>query len=404
MVIASRFPWPLEKGDKLRLYQQLSHLSANHRIHLFALNHRSVDESSLLQLKAICESVHVHVIPFWRVPINMLLGFLKGLPLSVAYFLDGRGLSKLRKLVGQVQPDLTYGQLIRCGPYLQVCPGPRVLDLMDAFSLIMKQRAAHAGWWWRPFLHMESARLTRYERRVPLWTDRQTFISQRDRKAVDPGSDWPAVIVPNGIDTTTFSPGSATSDDPPADITFVGNLGYQPNRVAVSFLVRKIMPLVWASRPETTVLLAGARPGQEIRRMAGSLVRVIPWLDDIREGYRAGSLFVAPLHLGAGLQNKILEAMAMELPVITTAHVNKAVGAHPGTEILTAESPEEFAATILHLLEHPDLTASIAGAARTFVETNFSWSSCVHLLDQSVLTNDTDPYAHPRPGTPAEHH
>ncbi|MCF8237090.1 MAG: glycosyltransferase [Saprospiraceae bacterium] len=389
LVIAPRFPFPLEKGDKLRLYQQLKHLSVDHEIHLFAISHHPVPIEDQQAIAPFCASIHVQVIPVWRLPWNMLLGLFQGIPFSVAYFTDHPAVTKLRQFYQQLHPDLTYGQLIRTGEYLKRLPGWKVMDLMDAFSVIMEQRSTRSPWWLRPFTILETSRLRRYERRVPHWVDQQTFISERDRTIIDPEQTWPATIIPNGIDTAYFTSRNHSSDPKP-DLTFVGNLGYYPNRIAALFLAQEVMPIVWRARPETTLLLAGARPTRDVLALEQERLQVIPWLDDIRDGYQKGSLFVAPIHLGAGQQNKILEAMAMELPVVTTKHVNKAIGARPEKEVLLAESAEEFASQILVALSSNQLMSGLASSALTFVRSNYSWESSVNQLDEYVFQSHTN--------------
>ncbi|MBK7343540.1 MAG: glycosyltransferase [Saprospiraceae bacterium] len=384
LVIAPRFPYPLEKGDKLRLYQQLRHLSDKYEIHLFAITHHRVTPADQQPLLSCCTGIHIHQISRWRTAWNLFTGFLRGLPLSVAYFTDNDAIGAAQRFREEVQPDLLYGQLIRVGEYLKRMNGPKVLDLMDAFSVIMEQRIQRTSFWQRPFLRIEAKRLAQYEQSVPLWTNLQTFISERDRFLIDPVQSWQAHIIPNGIDTTYFQARS-NSEEPPADLTYIGNLGYYPNRVAAIFLVKKIMPLIWKTRPTTTLLIAGARPTKDVVALAEPRVRIIPWLDDIRDGYRKGSVFIAPIHLGAGLQNKILEAMAMELAVITTSHVNQAISAQPGHEILIADTAEEFASHALELLSFPERGNELVTSALTFVRSNFSWQTSVKHLDEDVF-------------------
>lgn len=384
LVIAPRFPYPLEKGDKLRLFQQLKQLSVQHEIHLFAISHQTPRPGDLDELSPFCRSIVVHHVSRWRTVWNMVSGFLRGLPLSVAYFTDTKAIHSVQRLNSDLEPDLIYGQLIRIGEYLKRLPGRKVIDLMDAFSIIMDQRAQRSSLLWRPFLNLEASRLAAYEQTVPEWTGQQTFISLRDRLLVDILQTWQAHIIPNGIDTVYFR--APTSPKRVAtDLTFIGNLGYYPNRVAALFLVKKIMPLIWKIRPDTTLLLAGARPTKDIVALAEHRVQIIPWLDDIRDGYVKGSVFIAPIHLGAGLQNKILEAMAMELPVITTSHVNQAISAQPGKEVLIADTAEDFVNYALEILSFPERANELANSALTFVRSNYSWETSVNHLNEYVF-------------------
>jgi polysaccharide biosynthesis protein PslH len=381
LVIAPRFPWPLEKGDKLRLFQQIRHLSRAHAIHLFALSHQPVSEEALAALRPYCRSLAVHPIALWRLPWNLLRGVIRGLPFSVAYFTDTGALRHLDAFYREVGPDLVYAQLARSGEYLARLPHPRVIDLMDAFSAIAEQRARLGSWWLRPFLRWESLLLAAYERRLARITDRQVFIAARDRQLLDPAEAWPALIVPNGIDTEYFQPQPAGPDQ--ADLVFVGNLGYFPNVAAARYLVRVILPLIWKTRPATSVLIAGARPAPAVRALAGDKVRVEGWLPDIRTAYAAGRIFVAPLFQGAGQQNKILEAMAMGIPVITTSHVRKGIHSGDGEVLILADAPQDFAEQILTLLEDPQHRADLARKGLQFISENHSWTHSVDLLDLS---------------------
>ena len=129
------------------------------------------------------------------------------------------------------------------------------------------------------------------------------------------------------------------------------------------------------------VLIAGARPSRAVRNLAGPGVEISGWVDDIRDAYRSGRVMVAPLLIGAGQQNKILEAMAMGVPCVTTDLVNRAIGAEPGREIFVANTAEEFATQILELLDDPALRERVAVEARDFVARNYSWRSIGTRLD-----------------------
>lgn len=382
LVIAPRFPWPLEKGDKLRLYQQIRYLSASHRVHLFALSHHPVDATCLAALQPYCSSMTVCRIHWYRLPWNLFTGLLRGLPLSVAWFTDGKAMKALRQTLAARRPDLAYAQLARTGEYLSLTNGPRVVDLMDAFSHIARQRAGIAAWWQRAFLRWEARLLERYEQRLGEATDRQVFITERDRRMLDPEGQWPALVIPNGIDTAHFRPNPQSA--PTVDLVFVGNLGYFPNIAAAQYLVREVLPLVRASRKETGVLLAGARPAPAVRSLQGEGVRVEGWVEDIRTAYAAGRIFVAPLFHGAGQQNKILEAMAMGIPVITTPHVHAGIGCPPGV-VLLADSPGAFAGQVLRLLQEPALRAEQSAAARRFVTEHHGWAPIVERLDRQAF-------------------
>jgi sugar transferase (PEP-CTERM/EpsH1 system associated) len=381
LVIAPRFPWPLEKGDKLRLYQQLLHLSRDHEVHLFAVNHQTVPTEWLEQVGSICASVRVEVISTWKLVFNMLSGVASGLPASVAYFTDHGIAERVRGYHVEIAPDLVYGQLVRTGEYVCQLPSPRVLDFMDAFSAISAQQAREASWALRWLYRWESKRLQTYEQRLGREVEGCVFISQRDRDCLDPDKQWTSIIVPNGIDTDYFKP-SVNPKGPAWDISFAGNLGYFPNIEAAEYLVQRILPLLCDQIQRPRILLAGARPHRRVKALAGPEVEIKGWMPDIREAYSSARIFVAPIFYGAGLQNKILEAMAMQVPVVTTRHVNEAIGGIPGRHLLVASHPEEFAEAIRKLLGDSELYHHIAGQGLYFVRNNFRWPDAVSILVQ----------------------
>ncbi|MBP6183669.1 MAG: glycosyltransferase [Saprospiraceae bacterium] len=378
LVIAPRFPWPLEKGDKLRLYQQIRYLAIHHDVTVFTLTHSKVSPSDEAELKKICPSYIIHQLPFWKLPFNLVWGLVKGLPLSVSYFTNWNAVQAFWKIHKEIKPDLVYGQLARIGEYLKAVEGVKVIDVMDAFASIALQKAKLSSLIVKPLYLFEAWLLGRYEQTIPGFTSQQIFISERDRQLVDPGHNWPAIIVPNGIDLDYFTP---TSEKQPSyDVLFVGNLGYFPNVQAVKLLIKEIMPLVWKKFPNAKVLIAGARPSAGILAFENEKITIQGWLPDIREAYTLAKIFVAPLFQGAGMQNKILEAMAMKLPVVTSRHVNKAISATENVEVLIGNSPFEVADQILKLLQDQDFRDQIALAGHIFVHNNYSWSESVDLL------------------------
>ena len=171
------------------------------------------------------------------------------------------------------------------------------------------------------------------------------------------------------------------------DICFVGNLGYYSNVEAVRFLIKTIFPLLKKEKPDIKILLAGARPTAEIQGFTNENITVLGWLDDIRDAYADSRILVAPLMHGIGQQNKILEAMAMGVPVVSTSRVNNAIGATPETEILVADTEGSFAEQILKLLQDIDLQILMSKNGRAFVEQNYSWAGATRELVGLILSD-----------------
>ncbi len=379
LVLASRFPYPIEKGDKLRLYHQIRELSQIHEVVLFALSDIRVLPEDFAEMARYCSQIYLFPLNKRGTAWRVLRAWLRGLPMQVGYFREPALQARLREIIAREKPDHVYCQLIRMAGYLEGLEiPPATLDYMDAFSLGTLRRAEKAAPLLSPFLRMEARRVADWEEKVFSWFAHHTIISAQDRLALEVTHKGRIHVVPNGVDTNHFLPRPTAA--PEYDLVFVGNMGYHPNIVAARFLVRAVMPLVWKTAPDVRLLIAGARPSAEVRAMAGERVAVSGWMADIRDAYAAGKIFVAPLFSGSGQQNKILEAMSMALPCITTPLVNNAIGAQAEREVLLADSAEDFARQVLSLMRNEGLAATLGEGGRRMVCARFSWRQSVDQL------------------------
>lgn len=392
LVLLSRFPHPLDKGDKLRAFHQLRCLAERHTIALLAVTDEPVAPESLAAVGALCAG-GVEVVPLSRLSIGrgLLRAALRGLPGQIGYFDAAEAHRRLARLVERFRPDHLYCQLVRMAPYAEPYAGrlPMTLDYMDLFSAGMARRAVGAPRWQRPAVRAESARLRRYEARVFEWFQHHTIIAEPDRAALPHPRRADVQIVPNGIDTAFFqlpSPRPALTHE----LLFCGNMGYYPNVEAACWLVQEVLPLVRRQYPHARVLLAGTTPAARVQALAAADpgVTVSGWLPDIRAAYAAARVFVAPMRSGSGLQNKLLEAMAMELPCVTTPLAHRPLGGRSGHELLVGESADEIAAHICHLLSAPTAAAALAANGHTYVRAQFGWQAATAKLE-AALTNST---------------
>lgn len=380
VILASRFPYPLEKGDKLRLYHQIKSLSKNHEIILIALNEQPVSVEQIEQIQPFCRDIHILPLRKGRIAVNLVSGVLRGMPLQVSYFYTPYLKSGLQNIIKSAAPQHIYCQLIRMAPYVADLPIAKTLDYQDAFSAGMERRAARAPFWLKWLLQVEAQRLQQQEELAAQQFDHCTIISEQDKKLLPVTNKNKISVIPNGVDIEFFQPN--WSSNKAYDLVFVGNMGYHPNVEAAKFLVKAVLPLVQVKIPEVRVLIAGARPTAAIRALATEQVHVSGWLENILTAYQNAKLFVAPLFLGSGQQNKILEAMACGLPCITTPQVNNAIGASVNETIFVAEKAEEFANFAVRLLLNNALREQTGRQARLFVAENFSWQSAVEKLEK----------------------
>lgn len=381
-VILSRFPYPLEKGDKLRAYHQLIELAKNHEVILCALSDQKVEDSwkEILEKKGI--ETHVFQLKKPLLYWNTLKQIFTNKPYQTGYFFQRGIQTKILLLLEKEAPDHIYCQLIRTTEYVKnIHHIPKTLDYMDALSKGMYRRAEIASGVKKKLFMIEGKRLAEYENRIFDYFNHHTIISKQDRTFISHPQRDQIVIIENGIGEE-FSNYPA-NNSPQYDLVFTGNMNYPPNVESAVFLAEEVCPLLKADFPNLTLLLSGADPNQRVKELAiKDKITVTGWIDDIRTSYAAGKLFVAPLQIGTGLQNKLLEAMAMGRPSITTPLANNALNAVHNETILIASNATEFAEAIRTLLTDQELYERLAENGKTFVLKTFSWPHAVEKLVQ----------------------
>jgi len=381
LVLLSRVPYPIEKGDKLRAFHQIRCLSAIHEITLCALSEGKPHPEALNVLGNYCK--HIHLIPITKTGmiINVFKALLNGKPFQVGYFYRSRANRKIQKLILDSKPDHIYCQLIRMSEYVRKVPVKKTLDFQDVFSMGVKRRLAKVALWMKPILLIEYRRLLKYEQQIYDRFDGKTIISAPDRDLIPHPLRHKIVIVPNGVDHEYFASKVSSKN---YDLVFTGNMGYPPNVDAAEYLIHAIFPMVKKEIPGVRLLIAGATPHPRLKALQTEEITVSGWVPDIRESYSASRIFIAPMQIGTGLQNKLLEAMAMKLPCITSPLANSALKAAENKEILIAESVEEYTGHILNLLRNPSLSQAIAEAGHEFVKNSYSWERTTALLNDLI--------------------
>ncbi len=380
LIITSRIPWPLEKGDKLRMYHQLRLLSKEHEIILCALNDTKMNAEADTELRKFCK--HIHYIHFSKpvLAMNLLRTLFGKLPFQVGYFWHRKAQKLVDSFVAHYKPDAIYCQLIRTSEYARKHKRvPKVLDYMDVFSKGTERRIEKVPGWKRWLFKTEWKRLLNYERDIFDSFDGHIIISEQDRSLIPVSSPEKITVIQNGVDMDFFRPMDMVKTH---DILFNGNMSYPPNVESVQFLAGKILPLVKAKKPDANLLITGATPSAAVLALRNESVTVTGWVDDVRTGFAQSRMLVAPMQSSIGLQNKLLEAMAMRIPCLTTTLSNNALKAEAGKQIIVADTPEAFADAVLHLLNNEQEADALAQAGYEFVHEYFSWEGSVRKLNE----------------------
>lgn len=376
-VILPRFPYPTEKGDKLRAFNQLKILSEHFDITLFALSHDKIKPEYIEKVKPYCKEIHIHNLNLITVAWNLLMALFSNKPLQAGYYYSKRAHRKINSLINRNGADHIYCQLIRTAAYAFNSSIPKTLDYQDVFSKGVERRIPVANVFMKPLLRFELKRLLKYERIVFDIFDNKTIISKPDRDCIPHPDKEMITIIPNGVDQEYFRPyrGKKISD-----LVFTGNMGYPPNIDCAEYLVNKVLPIIHRQFPEVKLTLAGASPHARVKSLASRNVIVTGWVDDIREYYAGARIFMAPMQLGTGLQNKLLEAMAMRLPCITSSLCNSALMAKEDSEILIGNNAENVAAQAIKLLHDKQLADELALNGYLFIKSNYSWHGATEKL------------------------
>lgn len=381
LVMTSRVPWPLEKGDKLRMYHQLRAMRGKVHVALCCLSYKPVSEADRQALLEVCDELHIIRLNRILMGLNLLRALFSDRPYQVHYFFQRRARKRVYAIASAYEPDHIYCQLIRAAEYVKhihVCP--KTLDYMDALGKGMERRASSARGLPKRFINAERKRLGNYENLVFDYFEHHTIISEQDRGFILHPQNKDIQVVPNGVDTDYFKPAPHTKD---VDVLFLGNMNYPPNVDGASYLVEELLPLLREQRPDIRIMLAGANPHRRVKALEQPGVTVTGWMDDVREAYLRSKVFVAPMRLGTGLQNKLLEALSMELPCTTTSLAFRPLAPGAAAVVTEANTSEAIAYAVLEQISAAEADPRTGATGRTFVQEHYSWAGRVApLLEQ----------------------
>ena len=373
IVLLSRLPYPLEKGDKLRAYHFIKEFSKWQDVYLIAISDSKGEQSSIDELSKFCKEVHVFPISSWSIIKNMLRSFILKLPFQSGYFYNSKVASDIQLLIAKIKPNHIFLQLLRTTEYVKnMYDVDMTIDYMDAFAKGMERRINGASFPMKQIYRMEYYRLRNYEARVYQWFKNKIIISEQDLNSLSISNIDDVKVIPNGVDTDYFLP---TFKEKKYDIIFFGNMSYPPNVSAALYLCKDILPELLKTFPHLKVVIAGADPSREVQSLANKNIEITGWVDDMRTVIAQSKIALAPMLIGTGLQNKLLQAMAMQIPCITSTLANNALGAVHGESILVGRTTEDYVKHVTSLLNDQALSDKIAFNGEHFVKANFNWEA-----------------------------
>lgn len=397
LFLTHRIPYPPNKGDKIRSYNILQYLAKHHEVYLGSLIDEKTDIQYINRPQAQVKEFVFDTIQPQTKKICCLPSFFKSESISVSYFYSSRLQKKIDELFERIGFDVLFCFSSPMAEYYfrsthknkAAKPLVRIMDLIDVDSYKWTQYAEKSSGLKRLVYRYEARYLSQYEHRIAETFDHLLVVSEQEKNIFLRGlAVTNLAVVTNGVDLEFFNPKyPQRHQTQKPTLVFTGVMDYWPNIEGVQWFVERIFPLIRAAVPDTTFYIVGSRPTTEIRRLeriAG--IVVTGFVEDVRDYLAAADVCVVPLRIARGIQNKILEAMAMGKPVVTTSQAFEGIKAVSGQEIISADGEDMFAAAVIDLLQDRQKAGSMGAKARQCMETHYSWDRNLSVLD-GILTD-----------------
>jgi len=392
LFLAHRIPYPPNKGDKIRSYNMLQYLTKYHEVYLGCPIDEKSDVQYIKPLQAQVKEFIFSTIQPRIKKICCLRGLIKSDSISVCYFYSSELQEKINALFERIDFDVLFcfsspmAEYYFRSPYKKrgVKSLVRIMDLIDVDSYKWAQYSEKSSGLKRLIYRFEARCLSRYEHRIAETFDHLLVVSEQERNiflrglAVDNLS-----VVTNGVDLDFFNPQHPQRQQTQKPtLVFTGVMDYWPNIEGVQWFVEKIFPRIRTVVPDTIFYIVGSRPTAEIKRLEQiEGIMVTGFVEDIRDYLVMADVCVVPLRIARGIQNKILEAMAMGKSVVTTFQAFEGIKAVSGEEIIPVDDEGMFAAAVINLLQDRQKAEIMGAKARQCMETHYSWDRNLSVLD-----------------------
>lgn len=372
LILYSRIPYPLIGGDRIRIYYTGRTLSKRYEVDLACISEGKVREEYVKKLKEIFHKVIIFPYSRWRFKWNAFKGVISKKPLQVHYY----RFKKMQKWINNNYRnyDLIFANHIRTVEYLEKIDCPKIVDLHDAISMNYLEAAKRVRGLWKAIYWMEKRRVLPYEVKTVNEFARSFIVSDIDRDyLIRQGAAQEKIItIPVAVKDEVINRSSQVKEE--NQIVFFAKMDTLPNRDAAVYFAKEVFPLLRKKNRSLKFIIVGARPPREVlrlERIAG--IRVTGFVEDPYNFLDSCKVFVVPLRFGAGIQNKLLEAMALRKPVVTTSLAAKAIKGKEGKHFLVADAPEEMANSILELFQDKEKRKSLGEEARALIEKQYTW-------------------------------
>lgn len=388
LFLSQRVPYPPNRGDKITTWRLIDRMRRSHEVTCVAFAHDQADLMAARELDAMgIPTLPIRYRDRWKWLTSTPL-LLSKRPLTLGVY----GSRQLQATVDRLMPqmDLAYAYSSSMGAFLEKHAGkPRIMHLGELDSDKWRQYGERAGFPMSFVYRREARTLLEFERRIAHAFTENVLCTPLEQKIFQqqiPGAS--STVLQNGVDLAYYKPtGSAPWH---GHIVFTGVMNYFPNVDACTFFVKEVFPLVRREFPGAKFTIVGSQPTPEIRQLGKTLgVSVTGYVADTRKILRTAAVSVAPLRMARGIQNKVLEALAMGIPVVATSSASQGVAGLPGRDYLVADDAKGFAAAVCRLLRDPDEAQEQGMRGRRFVEDSYDWEVVFEPLDRMLVDCST---------------
>lgn len=385
LYVCHRFPFKPNRGGKIRPFNMIRHLNESRQVTVASLARSPEEAKEGEGIAPHCHRYLMDTVSSASAVARMLAGAPTPTPASMAYFHSSRLARLIREELRRESFDLIFVHCSSVAHFVADVPGiPKILDFGDMDSQKWLDYAQFQPFPKSLVYRIEGLKMQRAEMQLARKFDLCTCTTRAEYETLlgfETGT--PAAWFPNGVDLEFFKPSGETYD--PNAIVFVGRMDYYPNQQGVTEFCDQVLPVIQAQRPETTFAIVGAKPSPEILELGKRPgVTVTGTVPDVRPHVIKAAVAVAPLRIARGTQNKILESLAMGVPVVSSATAAKGIDAEPGEHFLAADSAKEFAAMTLRLLNDAGERERLAKAGRARMESHHNWPASMRRLDKII--------------------
>ncbi|MCR4663026.1 MAG: glycosyltransferase family 4 protein [Endomicrobiaceae bacterium] len=374
LIISPYFPFPARDGGKVRLYNLIKHLSKENEVYLLAYIEPSADKSCVDLAKEFCTGVF----PVLREEDKRIIR--DDLPRSVSFFYTQAMIDELKKVLDAVKPDVVQLDFLIMTEYVKHIKNVPVFYTEHDMGLLDFNQSFHDRDLEDNERFFEWKKLVQYEKKILDFFSSVIVLTERDKKLIENlNNNIKATIIPTGVDSEFYKPNDYTDNE--KNLVFVGHYRHFPNADAIVYFVKNIFPKVIQKIPDIKLYIVGSGVTKAVEELKNDNIIITGEVEDIKQYLKRPNIFVAPVRLGGGIKGKVLEAMAMGVPVVATKEAVSGIDYSIGDFALVSDDADVFADNVVKLYNDDDLYKTLAENSRKIVEENYNWKKIADKLN-----------------------